>query len=58
MEYRNASRLELNLRINHEVVGEINAWLMEECRGMVMENITPIIAYSGARDLITMQKCV
>ena len=58
MEYRNASRLELNPRINHEAVGQINAWLMEECHGKVMGNITPIIAYSGARGLITMQKCV
>ena len=58
MQCRNVAKHELNPRINHKAVGKINAWFVEECRGMVMENITPIIAYSGARDLITMQKNV
>ena len=48
----------LNPKVNHKTIWKINAWFVEEFHGMVMEAIMPIIAYSGAYGLITMQKCV
>ena len=51
------SQRKLNPKANHNTVWKINTWFVEECHGMVMEAITPIIAYSGAYGLITIQKC-